>query len=275
MSRFAHLEFSPCDALAPEVRQLTFRSPALGRRGDVTLYIPEAASDKEHVSLLLLLHGVYGSHWAWTLSGKVHLTAARMIATGQIEPIVIAMPSDGLFGDGSGYFAHNDADFEGWIVEDVPQCASEILSCLSDRSRLYIAGLSMGGFGAMRLGAKHAPKFSGISAHSAFTEAAHLAMFVDDPLTVYGNVDRPELSVLHWFSENRASLPSTRFDCGTSDSLLAINRGLHAELTALSINHTYEEFAGEHSWAYWTAHVGKTLRFISQCERGFAPSGTP
>ena len=81
---------------------VTVKSRALRRRADVTLYVPPLPPGMTDLPIVVLLHGVYGSHWAWALKGRAHLTAARLIAEGVLPPVALAMPSDGLWGDGSG-----------------------------------------------------------------------------------------------------------------------------------------------------------------------------
>jgi putative tributyrin esterase len=262
---FAHVEMSAGAFDPPGLRHLTFRSPALGRRGDVTVFIPRHAQRAEPLPLVLLLHGVYGSHWAWTMKGGVHLTAQQLIDNGRIRPVAIAMPCDGMFGDGSGYFAHNGTDYEAWIVEDVPGCVLTCLSELSEDAPLFIAGLSMGGFGALRLGAKHAQRFQAISAHSAFTRAEHLRMFVDCQLDFYGDLSDERLTALYWLRQHRRRLPFLRFDCGSRDQLIDINHELHDALIDDAIDHLFVENPGGHDWEYWQRHVEDTLLFFEEC----------
>ena len=85
--------------------------------------------------LVILLHGVYGSSWVWTRKGGVHISALDMIQKGIVNPMVIAMPSDGLWGDGSGYLPHNNKDFEKWIVDDVPNAVIENISSIHQTSQ--------------------------------------------------------------------------------------------------------------------------------------------
>src|SRR5438128_2173899 len=97
------------DGLVP----VTFKSPALHARADMTLFVPPGVENTRDVPLVILLHGVYGSHWAWALKGGAHRTAARLIESREIPPMVLAMPSDGLWGDGSGYVRHGSgADYD-------------------------------------------------------------------------------------------------------------------------------------------------------------------
>jgi enterochelin esterase-like enzyme len=250
--------------VAGGVRLATVYSPALKGRADMTVYVPEARAG-ERLPLLVLLHGVDGSHWNWWVMGGVPEIAREMVEAGEIRPFAIAMPSDGLWGEGSGYVPHREFDAEAWIAEDVPGFIGEFMPGI-DTDRFYIAGLSMGGFGALRLGMKYAAKVKGISAHSSVTSIEDLARFVSEPLEEYRASGAENVSILHWARVNRATLPPLRFDCGRDDSLLEENRALHAALLAEGVPHSYEEYDGGHTWDYWQVHVRRTLRFVSEIE---------
>ncbi len=261
MSAFRTLRVSNPRFERDGLRIVTVKSPALKRRGDLSVFIPQNCPDS--VPLVTLLHGVYGSHWSWSLGGGAHLTAQRLIETGQIKPMVLAMPSDGLWGDGSGYLPHQQANYERWIIEDVPAAVAEVVPQVTEISPRYIAGLSMGGFGTLRLGGKYAEKFAGISAHSAITNFKQMAQFVAEPLTEY-QADMSDYSAADALISNKASLPPLRFDCGTEDPLLNNNRELHKALTSANVSHTYEEFSGGHEWPYWEEHIVDSLKFFDQ-----------
>lgn len=267
MGGYRTVEISDPAFEGDSLRLLTFKSPALRRRGDVTLFVPPGCEAAEDLPLVLLLHGVYGSHWAWSLKGGAHRTALRLIGQNRIRPLVIAMPSDGLWGDGTGYLPHPSADYEAWIVEDVVGCVTEVLPCLGPHSKLFIAGLSMGGYGALRLGAKYSDRFGGISGHSSMTHANQMSRFVEEPLSSYGAPGEEGLGVLYWMKMKREVLPPVRFDCGSEDDLIEENRRLHRELTAENIPHSFFEFEGGHTWAYWQRHLSDTLLFF-EAQRG-------
>lgn len=122
----------------------------------------------------------------------------------------------------------------------------------------------MGGFGALRIGAKHASRVAGISAHSPVTSLADLRQFVQDPIEKDLAAGKRDADLLYWMRRNHSRLPPIRFDCGTEDSLLPANRALHTALVRARILHGYEEHPGAHDWAYWQQHVRSTLRFVSQ-----------
>ena len=191
------------------------------------------------------------------------MTAERLTAAGKTLPMVLVMPSDGLWGDGSAYLPHNQLDFEQWIVSDVPQAVIENLPQVSDQSPVFISGLSMGGFGALRLGAKYHDRFSGISAHSAITHLKQMTFFVEEPLEGYRQPSKTDESAWATILENRNSLPPIRFDCGKDDELIHYNRDLHKKMEDAKIEHIYLEFAGKHEWSYWSEHLKDTLLFFN------------
>jgi enterochelin esterase-like enzyme len=257
------VEFSDPAYECEGLRTATVKSRALGRRADVSVWVPLA---EKIDTLLILLHGVYGSHWVWSQKAGVHRTAQCMMEAGEIAPMVIVMPSDGLGRDGSGYLNHPYAeDAEHWIVDEVPVIARLAAPALSGNAKTAIAGLSMGGYGALRLGAKYAERFSAISAHSAITDVVEMQSFVEESASEYLQCGRrEELSALYWLQRHRERLPKVRFDCGVDDDLIHANRALHHALQTAAITHTYQEFAGGHEWPYWQKHIAETLRFASE-----------
>lgn len=245
------------------LRWVTVKSAALRQRVDLTLYVPPEAKSAVNAPLVILLHGVYGSHWAWALKGGAHRTAARLIQAQEIPSMVLAMPSDGLWGDGSGYLAHRTQDFERWIVEEVPAAAREATPAVKETSPLFINGLSMGGFGALRLAARHPEKFRAAGGHSSITHFEQFKLFVEEPLEAYGCA-REDQSVLECLLRKRGQLPALRFDCGSEDPLIEYNRELSRKLTQAGVIHRYEEFPGGHSWPYWETHLADMLRFFAR-----------
>jgi enterochelin esterase-like enzyme len=170
--RFRTLEISNPAFQPANLTYVTVRSSNLKGRGDCTFFIPKQLSVKQGtIPVVILLHGVYGSHWAWTYNINVHNIAQRLIDEGKINPMVLVMPSDGLLGDGSGYFNHGDKDFEKWIVKDVLNLIPEVLRVKLNDVKLFITGLSMGGYGALRLMAKYPKLFRGASGPVKYHQA--------------------------------------------------------------------------------------------------------
>lgn len=261
MSKFFTTEISDPRFEFDGLRFITVKSIALQKRADITVFVPQQTAIK---GVVILLHGVYGSHWAWALKGGVHKTTQQLIQEGEIEPMILVMPSDGLFGDGSGYLPHQTADYERWIVEDVISVVQEQIEGISEALPIFIAGLSMGGYGAMRLGAKYPDVFTSFAGHSSITAFAQMAMFLEEKeVNILQKSVLSEDSILQWMLANKNRLPHFRFDCGTDDILIDFNRKLHQDLVSNGIPHSYEEHAGAHEWTYWQAHIKDTLLFFN------------
>lgn len=263
MSHFRTLEISDSRFECNNLRFMTVKSANLKGRGDICIFVPPAITESSMLPVALLLHGVYGSAWAWTHNAGVHLQAMRLMKTGALPPMIIAMPSDGLWGDGSGYLAHSGLDFERWIVEDVVQALFEKIQGVTKDSPLFIGGLSMGGFGALRIGAKYGKRFRGISAHSSITNLGQMSLFVEEDIANYRQQELADEDVFETIQNYRMDLPPLRFDCGTNDQLIEQNRLLHRQMLDAGIRHTYHEYPGAHEWSYWETHITESLRFFA------------
>lgn len=263
--QFRTTEISDPKFESDNLRFITVKTNNLRGRGDICVFVPPV-ENAENLPLVILLHGVYGSAWVWSQKTGVHRTAWEMIQNKEIPPMVIAMPSDGLWGDGSGYLPHNNRDFEKWIVEDVPNAVIQNIPSVSTTSELFISGLSMGGFGALRLGIKYSDKFKAISAHSSITDIVQMSRFVEESTENYKQDDELENSVLGVLEKYGNNIPKLRFDCGTEDDLISFNRELHAALDKKEVNHIYEEFKGGHEWSYWGEHIKKTMLFFASAK---------
>lgn len=260
---FRTIEFARPELLGGDIHHVTVKSAALRRRADISFYVPPGVEAGE-LPLVILLHGVYGSHWSWLYQGGAHKVLDRLIAEENLPPMMLAMPSDGLWGDGSGYLRHRDADHAAWIVEEVPEAAVQVdLRC--DGNPRFICGLSMGGYGALRLGALSPRRFAGISAHSSITDVTQMQEFVEETMPEFDLVESEPLSVIECMKLNATRLPPFRFDCGVADPLIGHNRKLHRDLEAAGIPHVYEEFPLDHCWPYWSEHLADSLRFFKAC----------
>lgn len=262
-SRFKTTELSDPRFESNNLRFITINTPNLKGRGDICVFVPPG-EDLKDLPIVTLMHGVYGSAWIWAHKAGVHLTAMKLIQEGKIKPMVIAMPSDGLWEEGSGYLKHSSNDFESWIAEDVVDAVIENIQQTSKESDLFISGLSMGGYGALRIGAKYPEKYKAISGHSSITNVAQMPLFVADNVAIKDVSQEEEGAVIHFMKQNKKNLPPFRFDCGEDDLLIEHNRQLHKELEEAGIEHIYEEFLGKHEWPYWEEHVKDTLKFFNK-----------
>lgn len=265
-SGFAHLEVSDPTFPLDGLRFATIDSPALGGRGDVSFWWPEDTDPAAALPLVVLLHGVYGSAWAWAAKAGAHRTAARLVEAGEIPPVVVAMPSDGLWRDGSGYVAHGGGgpDAASWIADDVLRLASLVAPYDVDRSPAVVAGLSMGGWGALRLGATRPDRFRASYGLSSITNFGEMSQFVATPLDGYGfPQDEWDVGTAMAAAAATTAAGPVAFRCGTEDPLVDGNRALHRRLDAAGVAHDYTEDPGGHEWPYWERHLPDVLGWFA------------
>jgi len=226
------------------ILSVRFSSRALAKQTTFNVIHPDHGEGPFPV--LVQLHGFSDDCSSWLTNSNI----ARHVAS---LPLIVVLPDGGT----SRYLnvkTHErfvQENYEDLIMRDIPE---QVLRMFHVREGKWaIGGLSMGGYGALRLGMKHPDRFASIWAHSAGLRQVDpaLAQMLDDP---------KDADVEHWASVLAGrEQPVISFDCGVDDSLLAYNRDLHAYLESIGVNHTYKEHAGAHTWDYWDLHVKEAL----------------
>lgn len=261
MKKFRTIEISNPEFKSNHLRFLTVKSKNLKGRGDIIVCEPEKR--QVNVPVIMMLHGVYGSAWSWPLQSGVHLQVREMIRKKVIPPVMLAFPSDGLWGDGSGYVPHHGCNFEKWIAEDVPQVIIEQFADVTEESKFFITGLSMGGFGALKIGAKYHDRFTAFSGHSSITNLQQMKLFAEEDIKHYLQKNERENDVFETLVHYKEKMGDFRFDCGKNDLLFKSNKELHRKLKKAKIVHDFEEFDGSHEWPYWEKHISRSVLFFT------------
>ncbi|MCG5053072.1 MAG: alpha/beta fold hydrolase [Myxococcales bacterium] len=246
------------------LRFVSVETTALGGRGQACFFVPDA---ERPLPLVILLHGAYGSCWDWATRGGVHVAAARAMGRGALPPMVLAMPGDGGAGASTGYFRQEHADFEAWVMDELESLCAFICPQVRGTER-FIAGYSMGGFGALRLAAKYEGHWNAVAAHSSVTALSDLPPFLDAASCAPMPLDPRDADVWPWLEAAGPRLPPLRFDCGRDDPLLAANRALSDKLRVTRIPHTFEVHPGGHDFDYWSERIPDTLSFFATHTKG-------
>jgi S-formylglutathione hydrolase FrmB len=183
-------------------------------------------------------------------------------------PLIVVMP-DGF----RGFYTdnHQGPPFARHLGEELPQFIERNFPARPERSARFVGGLSMGGYGALRLALGYPDRFASATSHSgALVHQASAEVRRDGPLAAdeYARIFGPapvgtshDLVYLTERAMKAGNLPRLRIDCGTEDGLLSANRNFHAELQRLGAPHEYEEFPGGHTWDYWDEHVRDAIKF--------------
>jgi putative tributyrin esterase len=211
-------------------------------------------------SVFYLLHGLSDDHTIWMRRTSIERYVAGL-------PLVVVMP-DG----GRGWYTNAASPaglaYEDDLIKDVVGLVDRTFPVKAGRSGRAIGGLSMGGYGAIKLALKHHETFASANSHSGALAFARrdpvnarelspefTAIFGDHPK----GSDNDPFALVERIDHGR--IPAMRIDCGADDFLLEDNRSFHKHLESMKIPHEYAEFPGTHEWAYWDKHVQEAVAF--------------
>lgn len=223
-----------------------FKSEALGKHTSFNAIVPDSIDGPFPV--VMQLHGFSDDSCSWLYNSRIASHAAEW-------PMIIVFPDGGTsrylnlpFHERFGL-----QNYEDLLIRDIP---AEVRRLFPVRpGKWAIGGLSMGGFGSLRLGLKHPELFGSIWAHSAGLRPLDEEFLSRLP-------DRDDVNIVKLAS--RALIggepPVLAFDCGVDDEpLIRYNRELHESLVAMGYAHTWQEHPGAHTWEYWDLHVREAL----------------
>jgi len=240
---------------------------------NVSVYLPpgyDGAPNKRY-PVVYLLHGLAGSANDWVSRTRLaqHAAAYRLI-------IVTPEGRDGWYTDSA---TAPDEKFETYILEELIPDVEHKFRALPAREARAVAGLSMGGYGALKFGVKHPERFALAASLSGAFDAASwdasdpkLLAFVKPSIArTYGLMDSPTRAANDLFKlfanlppERFNALPFIYFDCGTEDFLIGSNRALSELLLKRKIPHEYRQLPGAHTWPYWDAQIQEVLRLAAR-----------
>ncbi|KQT88524.1 hypothetical protein ASG48_00660 [Aurantimonas sp. Leaf443] len=153
-------------ARAGEIRSFAYPSPALGKAGVARVYVPSGPAPKDGWPVLYLLHGLGGNERDWEGLGRVGSTLDRMIAAGEIEPLLVVMPAAGNSWYTDSASVGGPGNYRTSILFDLPDAVEKAFPAATSGRWRAIAGLSMGGYGALSMGFQFPDRFRSIAALS-------------------------------------------------------------------------------------------------------------
>lgn len=238
-------------------------SQALGRMNSFMAVLPEGGDGPFPV--LYLLHGYSDDHTGWVRRSNVERYVGKY-------PMIVIMP-DGEHGWYTDAAAAPYAKFETYITKELVGFVDRTFHTIAERRGRAIAGLSMGGYGALKLALKNPDIFCAGHSFSGAVEIASregsLKQRFEDSTSpwaieqglVFGDAPSggPEDLRTIILKGDPKTRPVFSFDCGVDDFLIEDNRRFHAFLEENKIPHAYEEFPGGHDWNYWDTHIQTTL----------------
>ena len=245
--------------------ELKFFSQMLGMQQEVYVVIPQKStngeigikggSDSKEYKCLYLLHGLTDDHTIWLRRTSIERYAADY-------GICVVMPC----GDRSFYTDMKyGMKYFSYITEELPRIISEFLKVSTKREDTYIAGLSMGGYGAIKAALKRPDVFSAGAGISTVADIK-AKRFEDVLVLVFGEGKNiPNSEDLFFLAEetNKKTLkPRIFMGVGTEDFLYDANVKLKEKFEALDYDFTYRESQGAHTWEFWDEYIQYVLEWM-------------
>ncbi|HVL70228.1 MAG TPA: alpha/beta hydrolase family protein [Vicinamibacterales bacterium] len=247
------------------LREETVQSAAMQRAMRYRVLLPDGyAASQRRYPVLYLLHGLTGNYTDWT-------TRTNLAEYSRSLPLIIVMPD----GENGWYTNSAEGQYETYILTDLQADVVSKYRTLNSRYGRAVAGLSMGGYGALKMALKRPGAFAVAGSFSgAFNVtregelerliAAGEAQRLGRIFGAAGSETRKENDLVLLASATKAAgAPYLYVDCGTSDnSLIAGNRDVVAALHRSGAAYEYHEVAGGHTWDYWDRRIREFLPIL-------------
>jgi S-formylglutathione hydrolase FrmB len=263
------------------VETIQFKSELVGQVLPYDALLPAGyAESNKRYPVLYLLHGLFGRYDDW-------VTRTNLAEYAADYDLIIITPEghDSWYTDGSGA---PSAKYESYLVRELVSDVDMRFRTIKDRRARGIAGLSMGGYGALKYGLKY-PDFFVFAA--SLSGALDPAVRSEDHPGFIWDILRPSINIvfgpvgsqtrktndLHQIARSLnasqvSSLPYLYLDCGLEDGFLTTNREFADILLTKKIPHQYRQLPGGHNWAYWDQQVREVLRLYSDLIASKKPS---
>jgi len=242
-----------------------FLGKSIGKFNGMHVILPDGEGP---FPVLYLLHGLSDDHTIW-------LRRTRIETYVQGLPLIVVMPNaQRSFYVNDPRFGYYGA-FEDHIVKDVVGFTDTTFPTIRGRQGRFLAGMSMGGYGALMLALRHPDVFSAACSHAGALSFAHTPRTERPDIQALADSLPPGEYDLYKLAEKLKSSGQSlrmRLDCGASDVLLQESRAFHQHLAALGLHHMFEEPPGEHSMDYANQQVGQMLEFFMPSVSGVRPA---
>lgn len=250
-----------CAALDQGYETVNFSPAHLGgMQVKFNIILPrDYATSERRFPVLYLLHGYTDDYSAW-------VTKSNLLQYARAYEEIIVMPEGG-----TGWYVNNQRDpklqWEDYLTQDLIPYVDGHYRTVAAREGRAIAGLSMGGYGAMTLGLRHPDLFAAIASMSGALATAQPAFSkpITDPKLKkvleddFGALDNPlrvEEDPFELIKKIPADkLPALYFSIGSSDFLLKDNLDFLELLTKLKVRFRYSEVPGKHEWPVWDEQI--------------------
>ncbi|MDD3429661.1 MAG: alpha/beta hydrolase family protein [Oscillospiraceae bacterium] len=246
----------------------------------IQVIFPEVSNDVTPVvegepRVLYLLHGLAANCGEWTRFSKIEYYAKKYNFIIIMPEVQRSFYCDSAYGP--KYFTY--------IADELPAICAKWFCITQDPARTFIAGESMGGYGAVKAAMRRPKSYNAVATLSGVLDYPHIAREI-----IAGNwtdVAKSELCALHGAS----GLPAPEDDvlalmqaqaqnpnrprliqlCGTEDFLYQDNQTFRLQAQKAGYGHTYMEWQGDHEWPFWDVAIQRAIQFFLQLDMDTTP----
>lgn len=223
---------------------------------------------QEGLPVLYLLHGAYGDHSSWIRNSNIERYVQEYCCIAVMASVENSFYQDMAYGNA----------YHTFMTQELPSMITTIFPASKKREDTYVAGFSMGGYGAWYLGLSCPDKYAKAASMSGALDIASCYELCSshtiegpfpwncifkDPTTLRDS----QVDLLRLYKEDRKKglLPDLYHACGTGDFMIETNRTMHRKLEALGANVPYHETEGMmHNWDYWDMEIKNILKWLFQ-----------
>ncbi len=263
-------------------------SRVLGKTMQMDVCLPQTTGNapcdpmpEQGWKVLYLIHGWSDNHTCWQRFTSIERYAAS-------RGVVVVMPDADLsfytdMAHGAPYYTH--------MTEELPALVKEMFHVSDRREDTFICGLSMGGYGTLRMAMLNPEKYAAAACLSAGNFAEMLAVqakgntnqsWLNSMNNIFGDkfpdIMGTEYDVFHIVEEQLAAgktMPRLFHCIGTEDNGYAGTQSTRAffEARREQFDYTYREYPGAHNWEFWDAHICEAMDFfgLTEAELHFPP----
>jgi len=227
----------------------------------INVVIPEGNTPVDELHVLWLLHGLSDDYTAWC-----RFTAIEDYARRYNTIVVMPDAEQSFYTD----MVHG-MKFYTYLTEELPKFMVRNFGISTARELNHIAGLSMGGFGAMKIALAQPERFCTVGTFSGSLDMADRSIRAEIPRLykdIYGddmnikNTKEDLIYMLDKLTADGVDIPKIFLYCGTGDTLHEANAHFLAHCKKLGIPVKHNEDGGCHTWKYWNEQVYNYLAWI-------------
>lgn len=217
---------------------------------------------------LILLHGLSDNSAIWMRDTSIDRYAERYNLTVVMPETQRGFYSNMMYGP----------NYEDYIVKELPELCESLFNTSVAPGDLMIAGLSMGGYGALRLSLKYPEIFRIAGVFSAGISMADVANHVPETNPISGDAAQevvniygrktglPEdsdcIKLAQRLAESGKKAPRYYHCCGTEDFTYPWNLRFKETAEALGFDYHFEEWAGVHEWGFWDVAIDRFFHYF-------------